>query len=100
MKIKWTNAPYFFDNAAHLSYNKIKQCDIVYPAGNNLYTEKVEVVVTMAGFVMIRFPERKDGTHVCESRLYSAKDEAEASIKKWNIFIRVSENPRTLSALI
>ena len=64
------------------SYNKFKQCDIVYPAGNNLYTEKVEVVVTMAGFVMIRYPERKGWTHVRESSLYSAKDEAEASIKK------------------
>ena len=54
----------------------------MYPAGNNLYTEKVEVVVTMAGFVMIRYPERKGWTHVRESSLYSAKDEAEASINK------------------
>ena len=38
----------FFDNAAHFSYNKFKQCDIVYLAGNNLFIEKVEVVVTMA----------------------------------------------------
>ena len=72
----------FFYNAAHFSYNKFKQCDIVYLAGNNLYTEKVEVVVTMAGFVTIRLLERKGGTHVLESRLYSAKDEAEASLNK------------------
>ena len=53
-----------------------------YLAGNNLFIEKVEVVVTMAGFVIIRYPERKGWTHVRESSLYSAKDEAEASIKK------------------
>ena len=38
----------FFDNAAHFSYNKFKQCDIVYLAGNNLFIEKVEVVVAMS----------------------------------------------------
>lgn len=36
--------------------------------------------MTMAGFVTIRFPERKGSTHVRENRLYSAEDEA--SIKK------------------
>ena len=71
-----------FNHADHFRNNKFIQCDIVYLAGNNLYIEKVEVVVTMAGFVMIRYPERKGWTHVRESSLYSAKDEAEASIKK------------------
>ena len=73
---------FFFNHAAHFSYNKFIQRDIVYLAGNNLYIEKVEVVVTMAGFVIIRYPERKGWTYVRESSLYSAKDEAEASIKK------------------
>ena len=84
MEIKLTSVPYFvfFNHAAHFSYNKFIQRDIVYLAGNNLYIEKVEVVVTMAGFVIIRYPERKGWTYVRESSLYSAKDEAEASIKK------------------
>lgn len=72
----------FFDHAAHFSYNKFKQGDIVYLAGNNLYIEKTDAVMTMTGFVTIRFTERKGWTHGRESRLYSAKDEAEASIKK------------------
>ena len=72
----------FLDHAAHFSYNLFKQCDIVYLAGNNLYTEKVEVVMNMAGFATIRFLERKGRTCIRESRFYSAKDEAEASIKK------------------
>ena len=71
-----------FNHTTHFSHNKFKQCDIVYLAGNNLYTKKDEAVMTMVGFVTIRFPERKDGTHVCESRLYSAKDETETSTKK------------------
>ena len=37
-----------FNHATHFSHNKFKQCDIVYLAGNNLFIEKVEVVVTMA----------------------------------------------------
>ena len=39
---------FFLINAAHFSYNKFKQCDIVYLAGNNLFIEKVEVVVAMS----------------------------------------------------
>ena len=72
----------FFDHAAHFSYNKFKQGNIVYLVDNNLYIEKVEAVMTITGFVTIRFTERKGWTHGRESRLYSAKDEAEVSIKK------------------
>ena len=38
--------------------------------------------MTISGFVTIRFTQRGGGTRVRENRLYSIREEAEASIKK------------------
>ncbi len=61
---------------------KFKQGDTVYLIGNNRFIEEAVVVMTIAGFVTIRFTERSGGTRVRENRLYSTREEAEAAIKK------------------
>ena len=62
--------------------SKFKQGDTVYLIGNNHFIEEAVVVMTIAGFVTIRFSEQSGGTHVRENRLYSTREEAEAAIKK------------------
>ena len=61
---------------------KFKQGDVVYLIGNNHFIEEAVVVMTISGFVTIRFTERKGGTRVRENRLYLTRSEAEAAIKK------------------
>ncbi len=60
---------------------KFKPGAIVYLIGNNHFIEEATVVMTVAGFVTIRFTERNGGTRVRESRLYPTKEEAEAIAK-------------------
>ena len=62
--------------------SKFKQGDVVYLIGNNHFIEEAVVVMTISGFVTIRFTGRKGGTRVRENRLYSTREEAEAAIKK------------------
>ncbi len=61
---------------------KYKQGDIVYLIGNTRFIEEAEVVMTVSGFVTIRFTERSGGTRVRENRLYATREEAEAEVKK------------------
>lgn len=60
---------------------KFKKGDTVYLIGNTHFIEEATVVMTVAGFVTIRFTERGGGTRVRESRLYSTREEAKAVIK-------------------
>ena len=48
---------------------KYKQGDIVYLIGNTRFIEEAEVVMTVSGFVTIRFTERSGGTRVRENRI-------------------------------
>ena len=61
---------------------KFKPGNTVYLIGNNHFIEEATVVMTIAGFVTIRFTERGGGTRVRESRLYPTRKEAEANVKK------------------
>ena len=61
---------------------KFKKGDIVYLVGNSRFIEEAVVVMTVSGFVTIRFTERNGGTRIRESRLFATKEEAQATIKK------------------
>ena len=62
--------------------SKFKKDDTVYIIGNTHFIEEAVVVMTVAGFVTIRFTERSGGTRVRENRLYTSREEAEAAVKK------------------
>ena len=62
--------------------SKFKPGDTVYLIGNAHLIEEATVVMTVAGFVTIRFTERGGGTRVRESRLYATKEDAERVIKQ------------------
>ncbi len=59
-----------------------KPGETVYLIGNTHFIEEAVVVMTVSGFVTIRFTERGGGTRVRENRLYRTKAEAEAVVKK------------------
>ena len=61
---------------------RFKKGDKVYLIGNTHFIEEATVVMTVAGFVTIRFTERGGGTRVRENRLYASREEAEAAVKK------------------
>jgi len=61
---------------------KYKPGTTVYLIGNTHFIEEAIVVMTVAGFVTIRFTERSGGTRVRENRLYPTREEAEAVVKK------------------
>lgn len=61
--------------------NKYKQGEIVYFISSNGTVEEATVVMTIAGFVTIRFTNRNWGDRVREDRLYRSRDEAEAALK-------------------
>lgn len=61
---------------------KFKAGETVYLVSNSHFIEEANVVMTISGFVTIRFTQRGGGTRVRENRLYSIREEAEASIKK------------------
>ena len=61
--------------------SKFKPGDTVYLVGNACFIEEAIVVMTVAGFVTIRFTERGGGTRVRESRLYATKEDAERVIQ-------------------
>jgi len=61
---------------------KFKAGETVYLVSNSHFIEEANVVMTISGFVTIRFTQRGGGTRVRENRLYSTREEAEASIKK------------------
>ncbi len=62
--------------------NKFKPGDTVYLIGNSHFIEEATVVMTISGFVTIRFTERSGGTRVRENRLYATKEEAEAVVAR------------------
>ena len=61
---------------------KFKPGDTVYLISSAHFIEEATVVMTISGFVTIRFTQRGGGTRVRESRLYATQEEAEATIKK------------------
>ena len=60
--------------------NKFKPGDTVYLIGNTYFIEEATVVMTISGFVTIRFIERSGGTRVRENRLYASREEAETVV--------------------
>ncbi len=62
--------------------SKFKPDDTVFLVGNGRFIEEATVVMTVSGFVTIRFKDRSGGTRVRESRLYPTGEEAEAALKK------------------
>ena len=61
---------------------KYKPGDTVYLISSARFIEEATVVMTVSGFVTIRFTERNGGTRVRENRLYRTRAEAEAVVKK------------------
>ena len=61
---------------------KYKPGDTVYLISSARFIEEATVVMTVSGFVTIRFTQRGGGTRVRENRLYATRIEAEAAIKK------------------
>lgn len=61
---------------------KYKAGDTVYIISSARFIEEATVVMTISGFVTIRFTKRGGGTRVRENRLYATREEAEAAIKK------------------
>ena len=61
---------------------KYKPGDTVYLISSARFIEEATVVMTVSGFVTIRFTKRGGGTRVRENRLYATRIEAEATIKK------------------
>ena len=61
---------------------KYKPGDTVYLISSARFIEEATVVMTVSGFVTIRFTNRGGGTRVRENRLYSTHEKADAAIKK------------------
>ena len=61
---------------------KYKPGDTVYLISSARFIEEATVVMTVSGFVTIRFTERNGGSRVRENRLYRTRAEAEAVVKK------------------
>ena len=61
---------------------KFRAGETVYLISNSHFIEEATVVMTISGFVTIRFTKRGGGTRVRENRLYATREEAEARIKK------------------
>ena len=61
---------------------KYKPGDTVYLISSARFIEEATVVMTVSGFVTIRFTECNGGTRVRENRLYRTRAEAEAVVKK------------------
>ena len=61
---------------------KFKPGETVYLIGNSHFIEEATVVMTISGFVTIRFTQRGRGTRVRENRLFATRKEAEEAIKK------------------
>lgn len=59
---------------------KFKRGETVYLIGNGHFIEEAVVVMTVSGFVTIRFTERAGGTRIRENRLYKTREEAEAAV--------------------
>ena len=61
---------------------KYRAGETVYFISSARFIEEATVVMTISGFVTIRFTQRGGGTRVRENRLYAKREEAEAAIKK------------------
>lgn len=59
-----------------------KAGETVYYVDSDNFIEEAAVVMTIAGFVTIRFKNREWGTRVCGIHLYRSREEAEESIKE------------------
>ena len=59
---------------------KFKAGETVYLISNSHFIEEATVVMTISGFVTIRFTQRGGGTRVRENRLYATQEEAETAI--------------------
>ena len=61
---------------------KFRAGETAYLISNSHFLEKAYVVMTISGFVTIRFTQRGGGTRVRENRLYATREEAETEVKK------------------
>ena len=60
---------------------KFKSGETVYLINETHVVEEATVVMTISGFVTVRFTDREWGTRVRENRLYSTREEAEAALR-------------------
>ena len=60
--------------------SKFNKGDRVFVTVSNSFVREAEVLSTSGGFYTLRFINREGGTRVRESRLFTTKEEAEASI--------------------
>ena len=60
---------------------KFRTGEKVYLINESHAVEEATVVVTISGFVTVRFTEREWGERVRESRLYATREEAEAAVR-------------------
>jgi len=61
---------------------KFKQGDTAFIVESNRFIREIEVRSCSGGLYLIRFKDSGGGIKVKEHRLYSSKEEAQASIKK------------------
>ena len=61
---------------------KFRAGETVYLVSDSHVVEEATVVMTISGFVTVRFTGREWGTRVRGNRLYATREEAEAAIKK------------------
>ena len=60
---------------------KFRSGETVYLINESHVVEEATVVMTISGFVTVRFTEREWGERVRESRLYTTREEAEAAVR-------------------
>ena len=61
---------------------KFRAGETVYLISDSRVVEEATVVMTISGFVTVRFTGREWGTRVRENHLYATREDAEAAIKK------------------
>ena len=61
---------------------KFRAGETVYLISDSRVVEEATVVMTISGFVTVRFTGREWGTRVRENRLYTSREEAEAAVRE------------------
>ncbi len=74
------NAPICYNKG--IMETKFRAGETVYLINDSHVVEETTVVMTISGFVTVRFTKREWGERVRESRLYVTREEAESAIKK------------------
>ena len=78
---------------------KFKPEDTVYLISSAYFIEEATVVMTISGFVTIRFTQRGGGTRMRENRFYAMREEAEAAVRKYpELFMRLSTAQKTVKS--